>query len=64
MTLKEKIAIWQGIEYNKRVRELEELLPRYKQDNIFVSDKFKKRFPDFRVTSYQEGMEIICKEAS
>ena len=32
------------------------MLPRYAQDNIFVSDKFKTRFPDFQVTSFEKGL--------
>ncbi|MEI5840721.1 NAD-dependent epimerase/dehydratase family protein [Lacticaseibacillus rhamnosus] len=43
--------------FNKNARELQELLPRYAVDNIFSSDKFKKRFPDFRVTSFEEGIK-------
>jgi len=46
----------------KQVRELEELLPRYEQDNLFDSGKFKKRFPEFPVTSYREGLEMQRKE--
>ncbi|MEO2267612.1 NAD-dependent epimerase/dehydratase family protein [Pseudoalteromonas sp. YIC-656] len=42
--------------FNKQVRETKELLPRYTTDNIFVSDKFKARFPDFEVTSYEQGI--------
>ena len=38
------------------VRDAAELLPRYAQDNIFVSDKFKTRFPNFRVTPFAEGL--------
>ncbi|UXD88601.1 NAD-dependent epimerase/dehydratase family protein [Thalassolituus hydrocarboniclasticus] len=44
---------------NRKVRETEELLPRYKADNIFVSDKFKRRFPDFVVTPYQRGLQAM-----
>lgn len=47
---------------NKQVKELQELLPRYKYDNIFISDKFKKKFPDFKFTSYQEGITKIMNE--
>lgn len=36
-----------------------ELLPRYEADNIFVCDKFKARFPDFRVTTFAEGLTAI-----
>lgn len=35
-----------GSLFNEQVKELMELLPRYKYNNIFNSDKFKKRFPD------------------
>ena len=38
------------------VREAEELLPRYRQDNVFDSSKFAARFPDFEVTSYRDGI--------
>jgi nucleoside-diphosphate-sugar epimerase len=48
--------------FNKQAKELLELLPRYKYDNIFVSDKFKKRFPDFKFTSYQDGITKIMNE--
>lgn len=48
--------------FNPFVRETLELLPRYAIDNIFDSSKFKKRFPDFRVTTYQEGIKIILKD--
>jgi len=44
---------------SKQAKELQELLPRYKYDNIFISDKFKRRFPDFKITSYQEGITGI-----
>ncbi|MBN9293791.1 MAG: NAD-dependent epimerase/dehydratase family protein [Flavobacteriia bacterium] len=48
--------------FNKQAKELQELLPRYKYDNIFISDKFKKRFPEFKFTSYQEGITGIMNE--
>lgn len=48
--------------FNKQAKELQELLPRYKYDNIFISDKFKKRFPDFKVTSYKEGIAQLINE--
>lgn len=43
------------------VRDAAELLPRYAQDNIFMSDKFKTRFPDFQVTSFAEGLAELKK---
>ncbi|TXH46798.1 MAG: NAD-dependent epimerase/dehydratase family protein [Burkholderiaceae bacterium] len=45
--------------FKKEVREIRELLPRYKQDNLFDSTKFKRRFPDFAVTTYREGLRQI-----
>lgn len=50
--------------FSKQVRELRELLPRYEQDNLFDSTKFKRRFPEFAVTTYLEGLELIRKEWS
>ena len=47
---------------SKQVRELRELLPRYGQDNLFDSSKFKHRFPEFRVTNYRQGLELIRDE--
>lgn len=49
--------------FAKEVREIRELLPRYKQDNLFDSSKFKRRFPDFVVTTYREGLRLIRQEA-
>jgi nucleoside-diphosphate-sugar epimerase len=48
--------------FSKQVRELRELLPRYEQDNLFDSTKFKRRFPEFAVTTYRQGLELIRKE--
>jgi nucleoside-diphosphate-sugar epimerase len=48
--------------FNKQAKELLELLPRYNYDNIFISDKFKKRFPKFIFTTYQEGINKIKDE--
>lgn len=47
---------------SKQVRELRELLPRYEKDNLFDSSKFKRRFPEFQVTSYRRGLELIRQE--
>lgn len=49
---------------NKQAHEVAELLPRYAADNIFVSDKFKSRYPDFRVTTFREGLTAIRDEHS
>lgn len=48
--------------FNRQVRDAAELLPRYTVDTLFVSDKFKKRFPDFRVTSFRKGLMSIRDE--
>lgn len=48
--------------FNSNVRETQELLPRYAIDNIFDSSKFKDRFPDFKVTSYQDGIRKIIED--
>jgi hypothetical protein len=48
--------------FNKNLKETQELLPRYAIDNIFESSKFKNKFPDFNVTSYQEGVRIILED--
>ncbi|MFF6834383.1 MULTISPECIES: NAD-dependent epimerase/dehydratase family protein [unclassified Streptomyces] len=44
--------------------EVQELLPRYRGDNIFDTSKFTARFPDFDVTSYREGIgEILGRHS-
>ena len=48
--------------FSSKVREIKELLPRYEQDNLFDSSKFKHRFPEFEVTTYREGLERIHRE--
>ena len=50
--------------FSRQVREIRELLPRYEQDNRFDSTKFKNRFPQFEVTTYREGLDLIRREAS
>ncbi len=54
--------LWLASRFNKTVRETEELLPRYCVDNLFVSDKFKARFADFKITSYRDGLSEIQDE--
>jgi nucleoside-diphosphate-sugar epimerase len=44
------------------VKETVELLYQYDQDYTFSSDKFKKAFPDFKITSYREGINEIVTE--
>lgn len=48
--------------FNQALREVQELLPRYTCDNIFISEKFKKRFPQFKVMTYGEGVRAIMNE--
>jgi len=57
-----KWAFRLGSLFKKEIRELSELLPRYEVDTIFLSDKFSKRFPDFKVTSYADGIKTIREE--
>ena len=45
--------------FSPTIRDAAELLPRYDADNVFVSDKFKRRFPEFGVTSYEQGLIAI-----
>lgn len=45
--------------FSREIRGSLELLPRYQCDNIFVSDKFKQRFPDFIITPYRQGLQSI-----
>lgn len=45
--------------FSRTIRDAAELLPRYTVDNIFVSDKFKQRFPEFEVTRLRQGLESI-----
>jgi hypothetical protein len=49
--------------FSSQVREIRELLPRYGQDNLFDSSKFKRRFPEFGVMTYGEGINLIRKSA-
>jgi nucleoside-diphosphate-sugar epimerase len=48
--------------FDHNLRETQELLPRYAIDNIFDSTKFKKKFPNFSVTPYSEGIQIILQD--
>ncbi|MGI6879652.1 hypothetical protein [Microbacterium sp. gxy059] len=45
-----------------RIREAEELLPRYRQDNVFDSSAFAARFPDFPVTGFRDGIAQLLGE--
>ena len=48
--------------FSRQVRELKKLLPRYAQDNLFDSTTFKRRFPQFQVTTYLEGLDLIQRD--
>lgn len=51
-----------GAKFNDKLKELQELLPRYEHDNIFDDSKFRNRFPKFESTSYRKGIEQIKNE--
>lgn len=51
-----------GSFFDKKLKETQELLPRYAIDNIFSCSKFRDKFPDFKVTSYPEGIKIILND--
>ena len=61
-TVISKLTLKIGAIFSKKLRELQEMLPRYEYDNIFNSSKFKKRFPEFTVTTYRQGIEQIMNE--
>ncbi|AKT51341.1 NAD-dependent epimerase/dehydratase family protein [Arsenicicoccus sp. oral taxon 190] len=48
---------------SKPLREMSELLPRYRGDNVFDSSAFAQRFPDFAVTTYADGIAQVVKSA-
>lgn len=48
--------------FNPLAKEVVELLYQYDQDYVFSSDKFKKAFPSFAITSYQQGIAVIAEE--
>lgn len=48
--------------FNSNLKETKELLPRYAIDNIFDSTKFKQKFPEFEITSYEQGIKEIIKD--
>lgn len=57
-----EIAFKVGGWFNPAVKEASELLPRYRDDNIFDSTKFARRFPDFKITTYREGIAEILND--
>ncbi|QFQ09057.1 NAD-dependent epimerase/dehydratase family protein [Enterobacter sichuanensis] len=57
-----KLAFAATALFSQGAREIRELLPRYDDDNLFDSTKFKRRFPEFAVTTYRQGLEEIWRE--
>jgi nucleoside-diphosphate-sugar epimerase len=51
-----------GALFNDRIKELLELLPRYEHNNIFDDSKFREHFPNFVVTTYEQGITQIKNE--
>lgn len=45
--------------FNPLMRELVEMMYQNETDYYFDSSKFRKRFPDFAVTSYSEGVQSV-----
>lgn len=39
------------------LKEMHEMLYQYDRDYFFNSDKFRNRFPDFKITSYDDGVK-------
>ena len=47
--------------FNPIMREIPEMMYQNDRDYFFNSEKFRKRFPDFRITSYAEGIKEVVK---
>ena len=45
--------------FNPLMRELVEMMYQNENDYFFDSSKFSKRFPDFPITSYQDGVSAV-----
>ncbi|MEV3966022.1 hypothetical protein AB0M34_35035 [Nocardia sp. NPDC050193] len=56
------LAFRLGRRFIEPLDEMYELLDRYRDDNIFDSSKFAARFPDFQITTYQEGVKRILPD--
>ncbi|MFB2680038.1 NAD-dependent epimerase/dehydratase family protein [Shewanella mangrovisoli] len=61
-TVVKEWQLWLAGKFNPAIRDARELLPRYRCDNLFISDKFKARFPDFKVTRFEQGLAEIAKQ--
>ncbi|CAL8899771.1 hypothetical protein KVA01_03040 [Kocuria varians] len=62
-TVLPRAAFVAGARFVPALREANELLPRYRGDNLFDTSRFAERFPDFRVTSYRRGIEEILTQS-
>ncbi|RLZ02311.1 NAD-dependent epimerase [Kocuria tytonicola] len=51
-----------GARFIPTLREANELLPRYRGDNLFDTSRFAERFPEFQVTPYRRGIEEILAQ--
>ncbi len=48
--------------FNPFIKEVVELLYQWEQDYIFDCTKFNTRFPDFKITSLEDGIKVIIGE--
>lgn len=61
-TVLPELAFRVGGRFIPEMKEVQELLPRYRGDNISDATKFTTRFPDFQVTTYREGItQVLTK---
>jgi nucleoside-diphosphate-sugar epimerase len=58
MTISTPLVWVMGL-FNPLMKEMVEMMYQNNQDYFFDSTKFKARFPDFKVTSYEDGVEEI-----
>lgn len=49
--------------FSPAARGMRELLPRYEHDNLFDTGRFRRRFPDFPVTTFAEGFAQLAAES-
>ncbi len=61
-TVLNKLTLKVGSVFQKQIKEIQELLPRFEHNNLFDSSKFKRKFPGFTVTSYKQGVEQLWNE--
>jgi nucleoside-diphosphate-sugar epimerase len=55
------VALRVGRRVAQPLEEIQELLPRYRADNVFDSSKFAASFPDFAITTYRDGSTQILQ---